>query len=62
MLKTKEVCDYIENNYTDNITLDKLAQVGTISKYHLIRLFTKEKGIIPKQYKKIFEERNSNNE
>ena len=54
MLKTKEICDYIENNYTDNITLDKLAQVGAISKYHLIRLFTKEKGITPYKYLELY--------
>lgn len=47
ILKIKEVCDYIENNYMDNITLDKLAQIGATSKYHLISLFTKEKGITP---------------
>ena len=54
ILKTKEVCDYIENNYTDNITLDKLAKVGAISKYHLIRLFTKEKGITPYKYLELY--------
>lgn len=53
-LKTKEICDYIESNYTDNITLDKLAQVGAISKYHLIRLFTKEKGITPYKYLELY--------
>ena len=54
MLKTKEVCEYIENNYTSNITLDKLAEVGAISKYHLIRLFTKEKGITPYKYLELY--------
>lgn len=54
MLKTKEVCEYIENNYTSNITLDKLAKVGAISKYHLIRLFTKEKGITPYKYLELY--------
>ncbi len=49
-LKTKEICDYIEKSYSDDITLDELSKIGCISKYHLIRLFTKEKGITPYKY------------
>lgn len=54
ILKTKEVCEYMENNYSDDITLDELSKIGCISKYHLIRLFTKEKGITPYKYLELY--------
>ena len=53
-LKTKEVCEYMENNYSDDITLDELSKIGCISKYHLIRLFTREKGITPYKYLELY--------
>lgn len=53
-LKTKEICDYIEKDYSDDITLDELSKIGCISKYHLIRLFTKEKGITPYKYLELY--------
>lgn len=46
----KAVCDYLENNYMKNITLNDLSDLAGISKYHLIRSFTKQKGISPYSY------------
>jgi len=46
----KAACDYLENNYMNNITLDDLSALAGLSKYQLIRSFTKEKGISPYCY------------
>ena len=54
ILKTKEICAYIEKRYSDDVTLDELSKIGCISKYHLIRLFTKEKGITPYKYLELY--------
>ncbi|SHJ01645.1 AraC family transcriptional regulator [Desulfosporosinus lacus] len=42
--------EYMEDNYLDRITLDNLANVSGLSKYHLIRLFNKMCGISPHGY------------
>ncbi|AHV97936.1 AraC family transcriptional regulator [Paenibacillus sabinae] len=44
------VCEYIESNYTQSITLDHLSELTGISKYHLLRSFTRAKGITPYSY------------
>ena len=41
---------YLEENFYRSITLDELSLAGGISKYHLIRSFTKMKGISPHKY------------
>lgn len=46
----KMICQYIEDHYTDNITLQQLAELTGLSKYHLLRLFTKQTGISPYRY------------
>lgn len=46
----ERICGYLENNYTKNITLNELSAVAGISKYHLLRSFTKQKGISPYSY------------
>lgn len=46
----KAVCDYLKNNYMKNITLNDLSDLAGISKYYLIRSFTKQKGISPYSY------------
>ncbi len=53
-LKIKEVCDYLESNYGNDITLNDLSKIGYLSKYHLIRIFTKEKGITPYKYLELY--------
>ncbi|MFD0618731.1 AraC family ligand binding domain-containing protein [Paenibacillus sp. GCM10027629] len=42
--------DYIDANYMRNIKLDHFSQLTGLSKYHLVRSFTREKGISPYSY------------
>lgn len=44
------VCDFLEKNYTENITLGDLSALAGLSKYYLLRSFTKQKGISPYSY------------
>ncbi|MNW32548.1 HTH-type transcriptional activator RhaS [compost metagenome] len=44
------ICEFIENNYMKNITLDDLCNLAGWSKYYLLRSFTKQKGISPYSY------------
>lgn len=46
----KTVCEFLEKNYTKNITLDNLSELTGVSKYYLLRSFTKQKGISPYSY------------
>lgn len=46
----KVVCDFLKNNYTKNITLNDLSALTGVSKYYLLRSFTKQKGISPYSY------------
>lgn len=46
----KTICEYLETNYAKNITLEDLSLLTGISKYHLLRSFTKQKGISPYSY------------
>ena len=41
---------YIDSNYSDNITLDSLAQMTHMNKYYLIHAFTKYTGLSPINY------------
>ncbi|MDU8885435.1 AraC family transcriptional regulator [Yeosuana sp. MJ-SS3] len=42
--------NYIENNYNTNLNLDLLSHIQNVSKYHMLRLFKKYYGQIPRQY------------
>src|SRR5688572_11441592 len=42
--------NYIDNNYDTDLNLDLLSHIRFVSKYHLLRLFTKYYGQTPKQY------------
>lgn len=44
------ICEFLRNNYAKNITLNELSALTGISKYHLLRSFTKQKGISPYSY------------
>ncbi len=44
------ICEYIEKNYASNVSLDDLSTLTQWSKYHLLRTFTKQKGISPYSY------------
>lgn len=49
-LMTEKACTYIENHYNDNISLEDLSRHTGFSKYHFLRMFTKEKGITPYRF------------
>ena len=42
--------NYINNNYDRDLNLDLLSHILFVSKYHLLRLFSKYYGQTPKQY------------
>ena len=44
------VRQYIDNHFKENITLDMLAELSHISKYHMVHVFTEEYGISPINY------------
>ncbi|WP_410768559.1 AraC family ligand binding domain-containing protein [Fontibacillus sp. BL9] len=46
----KAVCEFIESRYAENITLTQLNELTGLSKFRLLRLFTKQKGISPYRY------------
>lgn len=46
----KTICDYLEDNYMENITLNQLSSLTGLSKYYLLHSFTKQKGISPYNY------------
>lgn len=46
----KIICEYMESHYAENITLNHLIELTGLSKFRLLRLFTKEKGISPYRY------------
>ncbi|MCM3781773.1 AraC family transcriptional regulator [Neobacillus mesonae] len=46
----RTICEYIDNNYHQTITLQDLCQLTGLSKYYLLRSFTKQKGISPYCY------------
>lgn len=48
--EVKAVCGYLESHYQENITLEHLSKLAGWSKYHLLRSFTKQKGISPYSY------------
>ncbi len=44
------VCNYLEQHYMDSIRLEDLCGLTGLSKYYLLRFFTKQKGISPYNY------------
>ncbi|NCB50946.1 MAG: AraC family transcriptional regulator [Clostridia bacterium] len=46
----KSVCEYLEENFAGAVTLNDLSKLCGLSKYHLLRSFTREKGISPYCY------------
>jgi AraC-like DNA-binding protein/mannose-6-phosphate isomerase-like protein (cupin superfamily) len=46
----KAVCEFLEQNYMNNITLSDLSNLTSLSKYYLLRSFTEQKGISPFSY------------
>ena len=48
--KIKTICEFLEQNYMNKITLDDLSSLAGLSKYYLLHSFTKQKGISPYSY------------
>lgn len=48
--EVREVCDFLSQNYGRAVTLDELSAVAGLSKYHLLRAFTRETGLTPYSY------------
>lgn len=46
----KAICEFLEENYMNKISLDDLSKLAGLSKYYLLRSFTKQKGISPYSY------------
>lgn len=46
----KAVCAFLERRYGEAVSLDQLSEVAGLSKCHLLRAFTREKGITPYRY------------
>lgn len=44
------VRQYIDNHFKENISLDMLAELSHVSKYHMVHVFTEEYGISPINY------------
>lgn len=49
-LEVMAVCGFLERNYRKSITLNDLSDLTGLSKYYLLRTFTKQKGISPYSY------------
>lgn len=44
------ICEFLQKNYMKNISLENLSNLTGLSKYYLLRSFTKQKGISPYSY------------
>ncbi|AFM00570.1 DNA-binding domain-containing protein, AraC-type [Desulfitobacterium dehalogenans ATCC 51507] len=48
--ETRAICEFLEKHYMETITLADLCNLTGLSKYYLLRSFTKQKGISPYSY------------
>lgn len=46
----KLVREYLEDNYTENVSLEQLARLASLSTFHLARVFAEEVGLPPHAY------------
>lgn len=46
----KALCAYLENHYTENISLDEMLTMTSFGKSYLLRSFTKQVGVSPYRY------------
>lgn len=46
----KRVCDYLRENYAENVSIEKLADIAKLSPYYCCRMFEKEIGVPPHVY------------
>lgn len=48
--EVRAVCDYLQAHSSEAVSLDELGKIAGLSKYHLLRAFTRETGITPYSY------------
>ena len=48
--EVRAVCEYLSKHAVEQVSLDTLGEIAGLSKYHLLRAFTKETGITPYRY------------
>ena len=48
--EVRAVCDYLAAHLAESVSLETLGKIAGLSKYHLLRSFTKETGITPYSY------------
>ena len=48
--EVRAICDYLAAHASEQVSLDTLSEIAGLSKYHLLRAFTKETGITPYSY------------
>ena len=48
--RIERICDYIEGSYNRKIDLDTLSDLVQANKYHLLRSFSRAKGVTPYRY------------
>lgn len=49
-MEAMAVCEFLETHYMESITLNDLCRLTGLSKYYLLRSFTRQKGITPYSY------------
>ncbi|WP_438431158.1 helix-turn-helix domain-containing protein [Gorillibacterium sp. sgz500922] len=50
-VKVRQVAEHLEAHYDQMLSLDQLAELHQVSKYHLIRMFTAAVGVPPGEYR-----------
>lgn len=48
--RIERICDYIDSRYSGKIDLDTLSDLVRANKYHLLRAFSRAKGVTPYRY------------
>jgi len=49
-IKIDMICEYLEQRYNKNVILDDLCKLTGLSKFYLLRSFSKQKGLSPHRY------------
>lgn len=49
-IECMKIKNYLDSHYSDNITLEKLASICHVNKFHLVHSFTKQVGVSPINY------------
>jgi AraC-like DNA-binding protein len=49
-LQVQRICEYLRENLSENVSLDRLARIADLNPYYLHRVFCREVGIPPHRY------------